>query len=238
MSQQILTALKALDVANDNHWTADGLPRLDTVKMLAANPTLSREAVEAAAPGFNRATAADYTVPAVGSAGSAVAAVGVGEGAAATATPAAVAVTPPAGEEGGAPFSNEQAQQPEVAATGPATNEVETLAAQLEEVRREIDGTRTALDEGDKFLKELVKKENELADKLMKVSPPDDNASAIRAYLDAQVAKGAERAARKKLILESGLDMKELARDLKSPLDAAMARKTGRGGQRPAIPKA
>lgn len=56
MSEKLLAALQQLDPANDNHWTADGMPRLDTVRFLAGDQTLTREAVTAAAPGLNRAS--------------------------------------------------------------------------------------------------------------------------------------------------------------------------------------
>lgn len=57
---KILAALRQLDTTNDNHWTADGQPRLETVKLLSSDATLNREAVEAAAPGFNKSTAVGY----------------------------------------------------------------------------------------------------------------------------------------------------------------------------------
>ncbi len=242
MSQRILDALKALDVGNDNHWTADGLPRLDTVKMLAADPTLSRETVSAVAPGFDRASAPGYVVPAADSAGNAVQAPTAG---APTPETASGAVAPLAASgatsvtegSGDVSFSSDQPEQPEMAATGTATDEVETLAANLEETRAEIVRVHAALAEGNKVLKALVDREQMLADKLQKVSPKDDTPSAIRAYLDAQVRKGEERAARKQLIATSGFatELKQLTQDLKSPLDAAMARKTSRGTQRPKL---
>jgi hypothetical protein len=58
---KILDAVRKLDVGNDNHWTADGQARIDTVKMLAADQSIDRAAIEAAAPGFKRDTAATYT---------------------------------------------------------------------------------------------------------------------------------------------------------------------------------
>lgn len=58
---KVLDAVRQLDVNNDNHWTADGLPRLDTVKLLAGDQSLDRNAVESAAPGFKRANAATWT---------------------------------------------------------------------------------------------------------------------------------------------------------------------------------
>ena len=58
--QNIIDALKKLDVSNDNHWTVDGQPRLDTVKMLAADPSVTRDTINAIAPDFNRETAASW----------------------------------------------------------------------------------------------------------------------------------------------------------------------------------
>lgn len=58
--QNIIDALKKLDVSNDNHWTVDGQPRLDTVKMLAADPSVTRDTLNEIAPDFNRATAASW----------------------------------------------------------------------------------------------------------------------------------------------------------------------------------
>lgn len=55
MSQSIITALAKLDVTNENHWTAEGLPRLETVKLLAGDNGITREQVQVAVPGFTRA---------------------------------------------------------------------------------------------------------------------------------------------------------------------------------------
>lgn len=59
---KILEALGKLDPSNDNHWTNDGLPRIDTVRMLAADPSLTREAITAEAPNFSRQTLAASVV--------------------------------------------------------------------------------------------------------------------------------------------------------------------------------
>lgn len=60
---KILEALGKLDPSNDNHWTNDGLPRIDTVRMLAADPTITRETITAEAPNFSRQTVAAVQPP-------------------------------------------------------------------------------------------------------------------------------------------------------------------------------
>lgn len=58
MSQKIKDALAKLDRSNDNHWTSDGLPRLEVVKELAGYTNQpSRETITATLPGFTRASA-------------------------------------------------------------------------------------------------------------------------------------------------------------------------------------
>lgn len=54
MSDKIRAALDKLDPKNDNHWTQDGSPRIDTVKLLAGDQNITREQILSAAPQFNR----------------------------------------------------------------------------------------------------------------------------------------------------------------------------------------
>lgn len=49
----IIAALSSLDVDNDEHWTTDGLPRMDTVEDIVKQD-LTRADITAAAKGFNR----------------------------------------------------------------------------------------------------------------------------------------------------------------------------------------
>lgn len=55
-SAKIKEALRQLDGGNDNHWTAAGEPRLETVRMVAGDQTISRADVETADKGFSRQT--------------------------------------------------------------------------------------------------------------------------------------------------------------------------------------
>jgi len=54
MSEQITTALTKLDPTNDEHWTAQGLPRVETVAELAGLSDLKRSDITEAAPDFTR----------------------------------------------------------------------------------------------------------------------------------------------------------------------------------------
>lgn len=56
----ILEALALLEVENDDHWTADGQPKLITLRALTGQEDLSREDIVRIAPGFTRS---DPTLP-------------------------------------------------------------------------------------------------------------------------------------------------------------------------------
>lgn len=235
------SALAKLDVTNGNHWTADGQPRLDTVKMFSGNPGVNREMIEAEAPGFTRATAAGYT--------------GWQGAASAAAAPAIPATEPPAPPapvtaDGGAAdatqggddtFSDAQpAEQPEVAGgTDDAEDEVEALEAQLAEAIADTEAKRAAVDDLTKQLNAAIKLEDKLRDKLVKVAPPVNQMTTLQAYVARQHTLSMERALQRDAIVGSGVNLQELGKVLRkgSPLDQAMARKTGRGGQRPMIGK-
>lgn len=51
----IKEALTKLDVTNDDHWTSEGLPRLDVMKDLVGSP-VGRAQITSAAKGFTRST--------------------------------------------------------------------------------------------------------------------------------------------------------------------------------------
>lgn len=57
--------LLKLDTANDNHWTGEGLPRLETVRVLIGDQSVTREQITQAVPGFSRYTQETSKEPAV-----------------------------------------------------------------------------------------------------------------------------------------------------------------------------
>ncbi len=60
----IKDALAKLDPADDGHWTADGMPRMDVLQKLTKSPDLSRTEVTNAAPDFSRASVLEAEAPA------------------------------------------------------------------------------------------------------------------------------------------------------------------------------
>jgi hypothetical protein len=58
----LANALAKLDPKNDAHWTTDGLPKLEFVRLLASNPKVTREDIIAHDAAFNR-TVAGLPVP-------------------------------------------------------------------------------------------------------------------------------------------------------------------------------
>lgn len=209
----IEAALSKLDPTNDNHWTQDGLPRLDTVKILSGNPGLTREMVTDAVPGFSRA--------------SAQAAAEAGAGTPAQGTPPPAPPAPPSAAQQGDDSLPPLTPPP----LAEETVDPEDLEGQIKEAKLRLSD---AQDFVQRAREELVQAQNDLAAleaKQKEAVGPKQNP--IRGYLDQQRRNLEERGARKELIKESGLDLKELAKGLKSPIDAAMARRDSRGASRP-----
>lgn len=243
MSQAILDALKALDVSNDNHWTADGLPRLDTIKMLAGDPTLTREKVAFAAPGYIRSAAIGYELPAQPPApqpsAQPPAPWAATTTAPATATPAqpdpqAQPVVKDGGEEGDARFSKNETEQPSLADGGtPVENEIKALEAKVAEEGAAENRLLQSMGQLELELKKVRARRDEAATALNRLRPARTQAQDIRDYLNRQCQLLEERAVQKKVIAESGLDLKQLAKQLKSPIDVALGQKKSQGARRP-----
>lgn len=232
---EIKDALAKLDPANPNHWTDDGLPRMETVKFLSGNASLTREQVTTAAPEFNREAAlaaqqgagTPAATPAPGTAESAAA------GAVQAATPADDAAPAPPTVDPVADlppvFDGMPVLQPKPLAFD--SDDQETLKAKIEEVKLYLSD---AINQQQEAKANVEMAQNVLADLEAKLQENGGNSqNTITEYLKRQRQNLEERGARKFLIKDSGLDLRQLAKDLKSPVDAAMERKTGRGGRRP-----
>lgn len=248
-------AVLKLDVNNDNHWIADGSPRLDTVKMLASDQTITREALEEAVPGFNRTTAPGYalagapateTAPAQdGPAPAAQAETAGGQGVSGSPQPVGAGAAPQSETEsaevsdvGGGdpvtPSSDVETEQSEVEdGDVSAEDEIAALEAELAEGNRHLAEGDKVIDQIRKEMDDIRKRMDDKHDRLSELrKTTNTNAGAIRGYLDRQKQALLERGARQQMIKDSGINFKELARNLKAPIDAVRQRQTGHGNRR------
>jgi hypothetical protein len=232
---KILEALSKLDVNNSNHWTADGLPRLDTVKMLAGDQALTREAISLAAPGFSRsATAGTLTQQGQGG-NTGHAPIATPAAAVGPASPVAVTPAPAPSPLGVGGLPEKQTEQLAVADPArPATDEITMLEEEVKRSDRELTELQKATDEVKAELTKTQNRNDQLHAKLDALRPPPSTGNVIQGYLASQRKSLEDRAARQHLIRSSGIDLRELARNLKAPIDAAMARSFSRGTKRPA----
>ncbi len=213
---KLIKALSQLDSANPNHWTADGLPRLDTLKMLAGDPALTREAVTAVAPGYSRENRAplEGTEPVSADAGtqaqqSTTTEQGGDNGEAGDGSGAAGADADPAAGQ----------------AVAPAPEDDELAAAQ-----RALDIAVAAEAEAKRAVAEATAEVDRLVEARTKAGDAPSFAATVQGYLLTQQREREARGAR--MAEMRGIPLKEL---LPKPaaIDAAFARKKGFGNQRP-----
>lgn len=222
-AKKIIAALEQLDVSNVNHWTADGLPRLETLKMLAGNPGLTREQVTAVAPGYSRenrvVNLTSETPPAAPPTSSNP-----------PATPAATVQ----GGDNGADDAHAGGADPEVgedsaAGQGAAPEDAELAGAQRaldEALAREVEAKR-AVAEATATLDRLLEARAESGEKT-------SGAAAVQGYLKSQQLARESRGARLQEL--RGIPLKDIL-PKPAPIDAAFARKTGFGNKRPQRPQ-
>lgn len=213
----IIEALKKLDPADDNHWTAEGLSRLDTVRMIAEDPAITRDAIEAAAPAFTRTTAADYDF-------SAAAAALAGDKSQGNANPnpfAPAAATPQSEAENATVETQTEAE------TAPQTvekDEVADLEAALTEAEQHTAKVKAELAAAEKAFKDAQAAEDAIRVKLHKAGATQNNEAIIQDYLKRQLDEYAAKQAAADKLAAAGLNLKQLqAAANVSPLDAALA---------------
>lgn len=207
MNEKIVAALKQLDVANDAHWTGDGLPKLENVRMLAGDFALSREAVTNALPGFSRAT------PNV-------------------VQPAPVKLTPivPLGGSNATPATDSDA--------GGSTSQTQSEGAQaklaeaLEAAKQRLSVASAAKAKTDQEHAKATAEVDALITKLEESGTGETFQTQFAAYKKRQAEMREERGMKLKMLKESGIKLSDIL-PTKAKIDEALARKTGRFGQRP-----
>lgn len=228
--EQLLASLQKLDVNNDGHWTQDGLPRLETVRLFAGDQTVNRDHITASAPDFTRLAAYNAQQAA--------------QAPAALVTPAA-AETPPAaqGTQSAAPPVLDPVQPDSPLATPEFTPPAEvqderplTMQEQLLDVEEELEDITRYLTSATKHKVKLQLRKDDLIAAIDKETPRNSNQHDIMAYLASQGKQLEERAQQigrvKKIESDIGARLSDLV-PKRSPLDAAMTRRTGYGRKRP-----
>lgn len=206
---EIRAALLKLDTKNDDHWTEDGLPRVDA---LGLPKGITRGAVTAAAPLFTRANPSVEEKPKASETP--------------PADPIKEVMTQPlvAG-------TNPVITAP-VGPLAPTPEQIEAINAQIAELSDVVGGHQAALAAKQS---ELAAAQRQL-DKLLELREKHTNRSnenmlGIRAVLERGKAERAAKAELAKELRSVGITAKLLQG--KAPIDQVMARKTGHGLNRP-----
>jgi hypothetical protein len=204
---EIRAALLKLDAKNDDHWTEDGLPRIDALGLPKGLAT--RSAVTAAAPQFTRANpSVEMPDPA--------------KPEEQLQTPKPLAVTDPV-------LTAPLAPKPSVEQEAAEQAELEAAIAELQEQVTSHQAAKAAvesqLDAAQKRLDVL------LILKMRQRSHEKENMAGIRAVLERGKLERAAKAEMAQELRQVGITAKLLQG--KAPIDAAMARKGGFGLTRP-----
>lgn len=211
MSVNILSALRQLDVNNDNHWTADGAPRLETVRMLAKDPAVSREALTLVAPGFSRAKGlpdAPAGIPA--------------QPAVAPVTAPLAAVQAPAAETAPEP-ATDPAPEPEREVVRCEITLKERALLELARAKAELAHAQSNAARAQEAVDAIIAAEQKAVTK-------QDFCLTVRGYLDSQESIRQHRAAQ--MAAMRGIDLKSIL-PTRAKIDQAFSRRTERGTQRP-----
>lgn len=248
MKDKILEALGQFDPLNDEQWTSDGAPRVDAVEAIIGE-NVTRQMIVDAAPDFDREKAGEGGDPAVVDP-----VIDPDEDQVTTTDESGTddeqsetqtdpdpeggdddAQEDPEGEQG-----RQEALSTLVEVDEPMTEKefAEFLMTvdkhELEDVEKMLKLQMGEAQADAEKIKDLVlrlKRGISLTRSRIKQEFPNStNTEATRAFINSQTEQRAAKVARRKEILK-GIDVKDL--DPRAPIDAAMARKTKRGGKRP-----
>jgi hypothetical protein len=257
-------ALALLDPNVDDHWTADGQPRIDVVRDILDGETVSRQEIIDAAPHLTRSTARDGAQDGSGALSAEGEAEGHGDGQGAAGASQGAAGdgqdadpseelehdkdTPAAGTDdgegaGGAP---EPIELPDgvtsVLELPPdrvlASPELTELAwRELEAQIAQAHREKVAIEERLAKLAAQAELLTRLRDRITRSNPAQQTQDAIRHYLQTSNRSREERITAAKRFIAQGTTARDVAAQLRggpSQLDSAMGHKRGFGINRPA----
>lgn len=248
MKEKILEALSQLDPLNDDHWTSDGAPRMDAVEHIVGDRSITRKDIVNAAPDFNREKA---SAPPPDDEEE--------EGTTETDTEAQENEDSSdneqndpelgANDEGSDNDEQEETDQEDdeerpalEIPTGMTEQEFvawilkvhpKDLADVEDALKDQLNQIARGIEEARALMVRLRGAVTFVSQRIQRVVPGATNQEAIGDFIRAQAEARAAKVARRNEILK-GVKPDEL--DPRAPIDAAMARKTKRGTQRPVRP--
>lgn len=212
-NEEILEALLGLSPGNDEHWTADGLPRLDAVENLLG-ASVTRKQLTNAAPDFNRAMAQSVVDEAASQGDTEPSDTDKAEPDADPQSPEDPSETDTVTAGIGGPDDFDPL------AEGPGDEE-DMLDAAVQEAQDRVSAVQRALEQGKLALAEAEQALADAAKAKNSAFPPLSAAEAIQQF---QRSEHEKRAAARGVVLGS----------VASPIDAALkARRTNQGRRTP-----
>lgn len=170
--EDIIKALTQLDSGNDEHWTDDGLPRVDVVQKLLKDPDVRRKDINEASPGFSRAVPGQTTEPE-------------------DAQPGDPAVAAVPAEDGG----NERDTEDFLDDHEMTEDELKTvMQRRCTQAEERLAKARAAVTEAQSYVRKCEQWEAQAKQALHRRFPPMHENDAIKAHLDAQLRLRYERA--------------------------------------------
>ena len=212
-NEEILEALLGLSPGNDEHWTADGLPRLDAVENLLG-ASVTRKQLTNAAPDFNRAMAQSVVDEAASQGDTEPSDTDKTQPDADPQSPEDPGETDMATADAGGPDDFDPL------AEGPGDEE-DMLDAAVQEAQDRVSAIQQALEQGKLALAEAEQALTDAVNAKNSAFPPLSAAEAIQQF---QRSEHEKRAAARGVVLGS----------VASPIDAALkARRTNQGRRTP-----
>lgn len=208
-NQAIQEALKQLDPENNDHWTSDGLPRIDVVANLSGVKQLKRGDISAAAPTFTQDN------------------------------PTLEAGELPPTEQDPDPETlgqDEIGEGPKVedeeARDEFGDADFDELTGSLKEADAELQRAQEALDAANRKHRAIQAKRDRILEARERRQGPHENQLGIQQFLASQAKLREQRAERARRVQEQLGEVPQA----KSPLDQSMQRKTGHGQGRKEFP--
>ena len=212
--EQIVEALRSLDVANHDHWTSDGHPRMDVLQELVGDPSLTRKRVNEASPNFTRSTADGLPD-----------APGLSPATEQGALAAPVLEDPaPADDDAPAPADEDPAQED-------TSEEEDELTTQLADVDARLAEAQKGMSALQREAHELNAARDRLIEERDRQRTPHDDQVERMHFIRSQAELRRARAGERSLVREMELNARGLASS--STLDQSMATRPGHGHGRP-----